>query len=199
MGTGFVIGDGTLIVTNFHVVPDPSKLAGKEQLVVYVGSGRTPEIRPATVIANDEEHDLAILKIGGTKLPPVLFDAASVVAEGTSIGFTGFPIGAVLGLYPVTHTGTVSAVTPIAIPARNSRELSAKQIGALKNPYVVYQLDAVAYPGNSGSPLFNMETGRVIGIINKVFVKQKKETILSDPSAITYAIPVRYLKDLLSK
>ncbi|MFT4564694.1 MAG: serine protease Do [Gammaproteobacteria bacterium] len=198
MGTGFVVGDGTLIATNFHVIPDLSKLAPKEQLVVYVGSGRTPDIRPAKVIANDEKHDLAILKISGAKIPPLTLDSGGKVAEGTAIGFTGFPIGAVLGLYPVTHTGIISAVTPIAIPARTARELTAQQIDALKDPYFVYQLDAVAYPGNSGSPLFRMENGHVVGIINKVFVKQKKETLLSDPSAITYAVPLKYLKELLS-
>ena len=35
----------------------------------------------------------------------------------------------------------------------------------------VYQLDATAYPGNSGSPLLDADSGKVLGVINSVFVK----------------------------
>ncbi|MFN4063813.1 MAG: trypsin-like peptidase domain-containing protein, partial [Parazoarcus communis] len=62
----------------------------------------------------------------------------------------------------------------------------------------VYQLDATAYPGNSGSPVFDPETGEVVGVINMVFVKGTKENILSDPSGISYAIPVEHLSNLLN-
>ena len=61
----------------------------------------------------------------------------------------------------------------------------------------MYQLDATAYPGNSGSPVFDTESNDVIAVINKVFVKSKKENVLSDPSGITYAIQVRYVRELL--
>ena len=104
-----------------------------------------------------------------------------------------------LGLYPVTHTGIISAITPTVIPAPSSTSLTANQIRALRAPYSVYQLDATAYPGNSGSPLVDVESGTVIGIINKVLVKKTKENLLSDPSNITYAIPAAYLIDLLSQ
>ena len=128
---------------------------------------------------------------------PALALESSVVREGQSIAFTGYPIGMVLGLYPVTHTGIVSAISPVAIPMMRSRQLNAKLLKRLRDPFKVYQLDATAYPGNSGSPVYNTETGRVIGIVNKVFVKESKETVLSKPSGITYAIPIKYLNDLL--
>ena len=66
----------------------------------------------------------------------------------------------------------------------------------LKEPYFVYQLDATAFPGNSGSPVYELNNGRVVAIINKVFVQQTKEAAITNPSGITYAIPVRYLKML---
>ena len=69
----------------------------------------------------------------------------------------------------------------------------------MRNPFVVYQLDIVAYPGNSGSPVYNVETGEVIGVVNSVFVKGTKESVLEKPSGISYAIPVRYVHDLLKK
>jgi serine protease Do len=69
----------------------------------------------------------------------------------------------------------------------------------LKDPYMIFQLGATAYPGNSGSPLFDPTTGQVIGIINKVFVQGTKEHAITHPSGMTYAIPVRYLKALMKE
>ncbi len=69
----------------------------------------------------------------------------------------------------------------------------------LQNPYTVFQLDATAYPGNSGSPLYEKDSGQVVGIINKVFVKDTKENLLAKPSGISYAIPIQYGKALLAK
>ena len=63
----------------------------------------------------------------------------------------------------------------------------------------MFQLDATAYPGNSGSPLYDGNTGLVIGVINSVFVKGAKENVLRDPSGITYAIPARYVQELLKR
>ena len=60
------------------------------------------------------------------------------------------------------------------------------------------QLDATAYPGNSGSPVYDPATGTVIAVIHKVFVKQTKEKVLQEPSGITYAIPVEYVKRSLA-
>ena len=197
MGTGFAIADGLYIATNDHVVPAALDDQHRERLVVFVGQGRETDLRDAEVVASDEEHDLAVLRIKGERLPVLSLSPDDAVREGEEIAFTGFPIGAVLGLYPVTHRGIVSAITPIAIPARHSRELSARHVLALRDPYNVLQLDATAYPGNSGSPVYRHDSGEVVGVINKVLVKGTKENVLSDPSAITYAIPVRYLRALL--
>ena len=121
------------------------------------------------------------------------------MVEGQEVAFTGFPIGAVLGMTPVTHRGIVSAITPIAIPQANSRDLNPALIRRLAtDPFRVYQLDATAYPGNSGSPLYDPATGEVIGVLNMVFVKSTKEKVLSDPSGISYAIPVEYLQRLIA-
>lgn len=68
-----------------------------------------------------------------------------------------------------------------------------------KSPYTVFQLDGTAYPGSSGSPLYDPETGVVYGIINMVFVKGLKETALSQPSGITYAIPSNHIYNLLQQ
>ena len=78
--------------------------------------------------------------------------------------------------------------------------LDAKMINQLQKPiYAVFQLDGTAYPGNSGSPLYDPESGVVYGVINMVFVKGKKEAVLSNPSGITYAIPATYIQELLRR
>jgi serine protease Do len=81
----------------------------------------------------------------------------------------------------------------------NAQQISIKMLKMLRNPYLVYQLDATAYPGNSGSALYDVDSGEVIGIINKVFVQESKEAVITNPSGITYAIPVKYLLALLKK
>jgi serine protease Do len=49
------------------------------------------------------------------------------------------------------------------------------------------------------SAMHDVKTSEVIGIINKVFVQQSKETMISKTSGITYAVPVKYLHNLLKK
>ncbi len=195
-GTGFVISEH-LVATNAHVLPESLNQQQKERLVIFVGQGRSPEIRFASLVASDKQHDLAILRIEGQALHALTLSQKKV-REGELYAFTGFPIGAVLGLYPVTHRGIISSITPVVIPARNAKELNLAQLKRLKSPYNIYQLDATAYPGNSGSPLYHPNSGEVIAIINKVFVKTTKEAVLSDPSAISYAIPIIHLRELLS-
>ncbi|HSG52220.1 MAG TPA: S1C family serine protease, partial [Rheinheimera sp.] len=95
--------------------------------------------------------------------------------------------------------GIISAQTPVVIPADSSGQLQAAALRKLKQPYLVYQLDATAYPGNSGSPLYKAENAEVIGIINKVYIKSTREAVLSDPSAISYAIPINYIQPLLKQ
>ena len=69
----------------------------------------------------------------------------------------------------------------------------------LQKVFLIYQLDATAYPGNSGSPMYRSDTGVVVGVINKVFVAETKESVLSKPSGISYAIPVIHLRKLAAK
>jgi len=198
-GTGFVISDGLHVATNAHVVPDKVDGEKKELLAVFSGKADRIEIHEANKIAEDLDHDLVILKITGRPLSPMGLGDSSRVREGETYAFTGFPIGMVLGLNPVTHRALISAVTPVVIPQLSSRLLDKKVLVRLTAPYNVFQLDATAYPGNSGSPLYQPDTGQVIGIINKVFIQETKESVLQKPSGISYAIPINHLQDLLKK
>lgn len=198
-GTGFVVGNGTLIATNAHVAAVALDAERFETLAVLASSDGRQQVREARIVASSSEHDLALLQIQGAPLPAVAIGDSSRVTEGQSIAFTGFPIGSVLGFTPVTHRGIVSAITPIVIPVDHVSQLNAPNRTRLtRGSFPVFQLDATAYPGNSGSPVFDQDSGEVIGIINMVLVKAGKESALAQPSGITYAIPASHLLSMIA-
>lgn len=197
-GTGFVVGSGNYVATNAHVVPESIDPDGPALMVQARSANGELQLRRAQLASRDKEHDLAVLRIDGPALRALIISNSDSVREGDQVGFTGFPIGGSLGFSPVTHRGIVSAITPIALPGGNSQQLNAKLINSLKGGvFNIFQLDATAYPGNSGSPVYNSESGEVIGVINMVFIKGTKEATLSHPSGITYAIPVKFLRTLI--
>ena len=196
-GTGFVIGDGHYVITNAHVLPTELDESLLQKMAVFVGSGKSAKVRYAEIIATSDLYDLAVLQISGEPLPAMKLADKKIRLDGTYVAFTGFPIGAILGLYPVTHRGMIASTTPTVTPAPTAGQISLKMLKRMRNPYSVYQLDATAYPGNSGSAMYDMKTGEVLGIINKVFVQSTKEAVISNPSGITYAIPVKYLQEIL--
>ena len=196
-GSGFVVGDGTLVVTNFHVLPAGAEVESGPVMMV-LASRNPDQLRRARVLTTDRPHDLALLRIDGPPLPTLTLDAPGNAREGQSVALMGFPIGGVLGVAPVTHRGIVASITTAALPAATAQQLDPRALMRLREGnYELLQLDATAYPGNSGGPLLDAETGRVVGIINMVLVKAGRESALSNPTGITYAVPVRHLHELL--
>ena len=199
LGTGFAVADGRTVVTNAHVTDKELDIAHLEQLAVFYRQDNKEYMLLADLAARDEPHDLALLSLSGGQLPALEVGESARVREGEEYAFTGYPIGMVLGLFPVTHRSIISAISPNAIPAIATRQLNVNMLKKLQTPYDVFQLDATAYPGNSGSPLYDEKTGKVVGIINKVFVQGTKENALSNPSGISYAIPSEHIKSLLAQ
>ena len=203
LGTGFAVDDGRSIATNAHVLapilddgPEP------EVLAVLLPSGDASAVHAveASRLAVDDEHDLAILRLASGRLPALALRASDAVSDGDEFLFTGFPIGAVLGPFAATHRAMIAAVTPIAIPPASSEGLDPRVVRRLqRGTFPIYQLDGTAYPGNSGSPLYDARSGEVVGVVNMVFVKGLKENALAQPSGISYAIPVRHLREMLAK
>lgn len=201
-GTGFVVGAGNLMVTNAHVLPDPpaSSAQAAKQLVVVTRPASEPLPQAATVLAVDKEHDLALLRFDGPALPALPLAQPRDVREGAAVAFIGFPIGGALGFTPVTHRGIISAITAIAPPMPTAQQLNAQAIRRLRQgSFDVYQLDATAYPGNSGGPLLDAATGQVVGVVNMVLVKGSKESALSQPTGISYAIPSKFVLELMER
>ena len=198
--TGFVVGDGLSVITNAHVIPDLLGGANVETLGIVVGTGTQAQFRPATLAGMDKEHDLAHLRLQGAPLPALTVGDSDSVLEGRDFAFTGFPLGMVLGLNHATHRATLAAITPAVMPSLGSRNLNPRVLRQLqKSPFMIFQLDATAYPGNSGSPLYDPDNGVVYGIVNAVLVKGLKESAISAPSGITYAIPAIYIRTLLDR
>lgn len=196
-GSGFVVGDGRLVATNSHVIPES---LDQDSLMILARQGTETRPYPAQLVTRDVEHDLALLRIAGPALPALTLGASDTVREGQGVAFSGFPIGGALGFSPVTHRGIISSITPIAIPIGNASQLKDKSIRSLRSgAFPIFQLDGTAYPGNSGGPLFDPGTGEVLGVINMVFVKSTKESVLEKPSGISYAIPSAHLFGLLKR
>lgn len=198
VGTGFAVGDGRHVVTNAHVVARPLEAEKNEARIVFVSRAGEPQPREAELVAVDRDHDIALLRLSGDALPAMRLGDSASVREGRELAFTGFPIGMVLGFHPATHRGMVAAITPVALPGITAKQLTAKSISRIRESvYRVFQLDGTAYPGNSGSPLYDPADGTVYGIINSVFVQGTREAAIGRPSGITYAVPAHYIRELL--
>lgn len=201
-GTGFAVGDGTLIATNAHVLPQALEEGNDPESLVVVLPSREPSqriVRDAKLVAVAHEQDLALLRISGPALAALALGDSDRVSDGEAVLFTGFPVGEVLGLVPATHRALIAAVTPIVLPTGNSRQLDPRAIRQLKaGAFEVFQLDAMAYPGSSGSPLYDPQSGEVLGIVNMTIARTTKEAALPQPTGIAYAIPARHLRELLA-
>lgn len=199
LGTGFAVLDGRYVISCAHTFNKPLNSEKKEIHAIFLGNDRQVSVRAAEVIAIDKARDLALLKISGNPIPALKIGDSDRAREGWQLYFTGFPIGSVLGLNPSTHRAGLAAIIPIFTPMQNSSQLNVRAVKQARDPYEVFELDAIAYPGNSGSPVWHPETGEVLGVVNSVYVKGAKEAALSAPSGITYAIPAKYVKQLIER
>ena len=138
-GSGWIISEDGIIVTNNHVVE------GAESITVVLDDGRTFPVDMSTV-ATDPVTDLAVLKIDAENLP-----AATVGdSEALRVGDWVVAIGNSLGQGIRATLGIVS---------QNEVEIQEE----LGQPLRLIETDAAINPGNSGGPLVDM-TGKVIGI-----------------------------------
>lgn len=164
-GTGFIVSDDGMILTNKHVVSDKDA-----EYTVLANDGEKYE---AKVLARDDTNDLAILKIEKNGLPTVeLGDSDSIV-----IGQTVIAIGNALGEF--RNTVSVGVVSGL------SRSITAGgNVGEAEQLTGVIQTDAAINPGNSGGPLLNIK-GQVIGI---------DTAIVKGAQNIGFAIPINDAK-----
>ena len=198
LGSGFAAGNGRQVVTSAHVIPtlDP---ALNEVIAVAIPEGtntRVYEAKPQTI---DRDSDLAVLEMSGPALPPLAIAPAGEAREGAEVVLMGYPIGSALGLFPAVHRGVIAAVTPMINPSPRAASLKANQIQVMRgDPITLLQLDATTFPGNSGGPVIDSATGRVVGVVNLGIAKGNRESAIQFPTGISYAVPVRYLLPMLT-
>ena len=193
--SGFFIDRDGYFVTANHVVEAITKRRRAADLRVFIPSDKADTGRPATIVAREPKYDLALLKVKGSIFNALDIGDSTKVREGQPVALCGFPFGFLFGLHPSTSAGIISSVSPIAIPAVNTALLDPAMIEALKNPFDVLQLDATAYPGHSGAPLFDPSTGSVLGVVNSAYIRRTKEKVIS--SGISYAIPIHLARRLV--
>lgn len=200
-GTGFLAGRSQQVVTCSHVLPLVDGAVRDNDLVVQIlrPGGEWSQAR-VRLHALDARSDLALLSIDGNGGQPLALGDSSQVREGDDLAFMGFPIGNMLGYSHVVHRAMVSSITTALLPSPDAERLKEPTIRALRQGnFSIFQLDAVAYPGNSGGPLFRPDTGEVVGVMNMVFIKGTRESALSQPSGIAYAVPSARLRELMDR
>ncbi len=163
VGTGVVIVDKGVILTNLHVV------SGSDQIKVVFADGTEST---ASIVGAQPENDLAVLQ--AHKIPDDLQAATmrstSDLVPGDEVAAVGFPFG----IGPSASAGVVSGLK------RAFRSPEGKQ--EMKN---LIQFDAAANPGNSGGPLITMD-GEVVGIVTAILNPTPARTFIG----IGFAVPI---------
>jgi serine protease Do len=140
LGSGFIVDQAGIILTNAHVVE------GADEVRVKLPDRR--EFK-GKVVGIDTTTDVAVVKIDATGLPAVKIGEPSKVRVGEWVLAIGSPFG-----FENTVTAGIVSATSRSLP---------------EGSYVPFiQTDAAVNPGNSGGPLFNMR-GEVIGINSQIY------------------------------
>ena len=164
-GSGFIVSQDGLVVTNKHVASDE-----EATYTVVLNGGKEYE---AKVLARDPNNDIAILKIEGDSFPVLPLGDSDAI----KVGQTAIAIGNPLGEFANSVSrGIISGI---------KRDVTAgSHFGQEEKLTNIIQTDAAINPGNSGGPLFDIN-GRVIGV--NVAVAQGAENI-------GFALPINDVK-----
>ena len=163
VGTGVVIVDKGIILTNFHVVHG----AGRIKVIFFDGleSG-------ATITGVKVEDDLAVLQ--AQKIPDDMIAATMRSTADLRTGDQVMAVGFPFGIGPSASAGIVSGLK------RTFRSPEGKQ--EMSN---LIQFDAAANPGNSGGPLVTMD-GEVVGIVTAIYNPNEQRSFVG----IGFAVPI---------
>lgn len=166
-GSGFIISEDGMIVTNKHVVEDTA--------AEYTVITNDNEKFSAKVLAVDPFNDLAVVKIEKSGLPIAVLGDSDKLKLGQRV----IAIGNALGEFQNTvTTGVVSGI---------GRSITATGLAQTEKLSELIQTDAAINPGNSGGPLVNLE-GEVIGV---------NTAVSSEAQLIGFAIPINQVRKVI--
>jgi len=163
VGTGVVIVDKGVILTNLHVVN------GAKRVKVVFADGLESD---ATITGVRPEHDLAVLQ--AQTIPDDLFAATMRSTADLALGDQVFAVGFPFGIGPSVTAGVVSGLR------REFRSPEGKRL--LTN---LIQFDAAVNPGSSGGPLVTAE-GAVVGIVTAILNPTDQRFFVG----IGFAVPI---------
>ncbi len=163
VGTGVVIVDKGIILTNLHVV------AGGDRLGVVFADGTESE---ATVVGVQPENDLAVIqaKTVPDDLVPATLRGTADLAPGDEVIAVGYPFG----IGPTITSGVVSGLRRV----HRSRDGTHDMVNLI-------QFDAAANPGSSGGPLVTAD-GAVVGIVTAILNPTEQHVFIG----IGFAVPI---------
>ncbi|MEH1166705.1 trypsin-like peptidase domain-containing protein [Micromonospora sp. CPCC 205539] len=170
-GSGFIASADGHVITNDHVVAGGT---GKASVIFNDGSSA-----PATVVGQDPESDIAVIKVNRTGLRPVEFGDSEALAVGDPV----LAIGSPLSLANTVTAGIVSAL---------DRTMQAGEPGGPVRYYAAIQTDAAVNHGNSGGPLVD-GAGRVVGV-NSTIKSLVAEGQEAGNIGLAFAIPINQAK-----
>ena len=163
VGSGVVIVDTGIILTNMHVV------AGADRVTVEFEDGMESE---ATVIGVRPEHDLAVLQ--ALKLPDDLPAATLRSTADLNPGDEVIAVGFPFAIGPSVSSGVISGLRRDYFSTQGKRLLTN-----------LIQFDAAANPGNSGGPLVTTD-GEVVGIVTGILNPTEQRVFIG----IGFAVPI---------
>jgi len=184
-GSGFVVGDSSEIITNYHVVKDAlekntvNQLDGATITVVFPNSD---EELVAHVVGVNALYDMALLRLENPNQAPSV-KAIPISDYEAVVGSKVIAIGNPFGFASTVTTGIVSGI-----------DRSLDGIG--QNSPSLIQTDAAINPGNSGGPLLN-SSGELIGI-NTAIIPGLSVGGERGNIGIGFAVPSNYLRDSLA-
>ena len=153
-GTGFVVSNDGLVATNFHVVNGATKI-----IALKKKQNQEVELYPATVLSQPSGLDIALLKVEGLKLQPLVL-ATKPPSKGDKVYAIGFPASANENLSSSQFKNLVESTVTEGIVGRVfDGTWSQRNQSNVK----IVQHSAAINKGNSGGPLLDI-CGRVVGI-----------------------------------
>ncbi len=172
IGTGFIVDSNGIIITNQHVVSEPTA-----SYIVITEDGKQHNV---VEIMRDDNNDIAVLKIDAKDLKALELGDSDNLLVGQTVIAIGTPLGEYAG--SVT-TGVISGLN-------RSVRTSSGWFGSTTKVYEnVIQTDAAVNPGNSGGPLISTE-GKVVGV---------NFATTSGADNISFALPINIVKQRLNE
>lgn len=174
-GTGFIISKEGYAITCNHVIEDAT------EIFVRINNNNGNDVVSADVVSSNKEYDYAIIKLESNEYNFAELSTKDSIELGNDIIILGYPFGKKLNdnVMELNLSFTRGYISSVQNQNNIERVL----------------LDISAKSGNSGSPVIDMNTGKVLGILRGSIIN--KSTNITEE--INYMSPIKYLFELINE